>query len=224
MRQVCDVPDHRESAQVAQNRGNVYRLLSLIFAREPGPDLLNSLREGELKQILVEAGVDLEDAFWVQPIETVEDELAVEYTRLFLGPGRHLSPHESVWVGAAEKGDRGLLWGEATADVVETMNAFGFDLLPCYSGIPDHLAVELELMHHLARKESDAWNAGDRQVAEEYRGYQRKFMEEHLIRWVPRFCDLVADLARIRFYRDIARLTKDFVLDDWEFLAESVVQ
>ena len=40
---------------------------------------------------------------------------------------------------------------------------------------------------------------------------ERSFLEEHLARWVPRFCEAMAGAARLDYYRGIARMTGRFV-------------
>jgi TorA maturation chaperone TorD len=40
---------------------------------------------------------------------------------------------------------------------------------------------------------------------------EKEFIEEHLIRWVPVFCEKVIREAELPFYREMAELTKNFI-------------
>jgi TorA maturation chaperone TorD len=45
---------------------------------------------------------------------------------------------------------------------------------------------------------------------------ERRFLDEHLSRWVPAFCDKVMAAAELSFYRELAGLTKRFIEFDRE--------
>ncbi|GBE05880.1 hypothetical protein BMS3Abin10_01521 [bacterium BMS3Abin10] len=40
---------------------------------------------------------------------------------------------------------------------------------------------------------------------------EKKFIEEHLLKWIPIFCDKVITWAELPFYREMAKLTKFFI-------------
>ena len=125
-----------ELARTAMERARLYGLLATIFRREPDADLLARLRSPEFQDLLGEAGIDLGDEFFSDPLDDIRDRLMVEYTHLFLGPGKHISPHESV----QRKRGSGTLWGEETSIVKQFMSAAGFDLDEAASDIPERAA------------------------------------------------------------------------------------
>jgi TorA maturation chaperone TorD len=43
------------------------------------------------------------------------------------------------------------------------------------------------------------------------RQIEKKFIEEHLIRWVPAFCEMVIQEAELPFYQAVAALTRSFI-------------
>ena len=47
---------------------------------------------------------------------------------------------------------------------------------------------------------------------------EKKFVDEHLSRWIPDFCEKVIKEAKLPFYREMAKLTKTFI----EFEAEEI--
>ena len=98
-----------------------------------------------------------------------------------------------------------------------------------WDSIPDHIAIEFELMQRLTGHESEL-RAGGASVAgppgddpdEKLRRcleVEKKFLLEHLRVWVPRFCDRVSEMSTSLFYREMAKLTKSTVLSDVEWVA-----
>jgi TorA maturation chaperone TorD len=49
---------------------------------------------------------------------------------------------------------------------------------------------------------------------------EKMFIEEHLIKWVPVFCDRIISEAELSFYREIAKVTKNFM----EFEQKEIVK
>ncbi|MCL5025722.1 MAG: molecular chaperone TorD family protein [Chloroflexi bacterium] len=203
-----------ERAETAQARANAYALLAAVFMSEPRRELIEALRSEQMKQAMDQMGVRLGSRFYTMSEHRLLETLAVEYTRLFLGPGPHLSPHESVQV----QGDTGLHWGESTVRVEREMTELGLQLPPDWRGVPDHLGVELEVMRSLTQREAGAWSR-DPAEAESLVERQRRFLAEHLLRWAPDFCEKVSLATRQPFYRAMARLTRSYLLDEWEALS-----
>jgi len=148
--------------------------------------------------------------FLQKPEEELLDELAVEFAGLFLGPGGHISPHESVH-HQRDDGQGGLLWGESTAEVKKFIESTGLSYNSEYSGLPDHISVELEFMQQLTLREEQAWGEEDEDGALDCLKFEKKFIEDHLIHWIPIFCEKVIELAELPFYREVAALTKNFI-------------
>ena len=138
-----------------------------------------------------------------------EEGLGGEYTRLFVGPGRPIAhPYESVY-------REGRVMGDCTLAVRECYAEEG--LGPEDHLLPDHVAVELEFMAHLARKEAEAWEEGDSDRAETCLRQQESFLREHLARWLPSFCQRVLAGEAHPFYADLAQRA-------WKQVAEDVAQ
>lgn len=161
-------------------------------------------------------GVELGDTFYNDPESEVMEALGLEFTRLFIGPGRHISAHESIF--AEVDGDRGGLWGAKTVEVKKFIETTGLDYEEGFTGIPDHISVELEFMQKLTEWEADKWTHEDRTNAEYCQTVQRMFLEQHLLCWLPQFCDAVMAQAEIPFYRAMAELTKNYL----EFERQSI--
>ena len=204
---------------VAKHRGRIYGLLTAIYGGEPTPDHLKQMKDPEFLDTLAELGVRFEDDFLERPEEELAEDLAEEYAHLFLGPGKHISPHESVH-HERDGGDWGQLWGRSTVEVKKFIESTGLSYDSSYTGMPDHISVELEFMEALARHEEQAWSEDDEEDAFRCLDMERRFLEEHLNRWVPAFCDKITAAAELSFYRELAGLTKRFIEFDWQELQE----
>lgn len=204
-----------ELARTVIEGSNLYGFLATIFREEMSAELLGHLRSPEIRDVLAEAGVEMGENFMEMPEEQLLGELGLEFTALFLGPGGHISPHESVHV----EGGGGMLWGDETVAVRKYVQAAGFKYDDKFKGMPDHLCVELEFMAEVARQEGEAWKKGDRDKAANCLEFEQEFMTDHLATWVFEFCGKVMKKAQRPFYRDMAKLTSDFLkseIDDIE--------
>lgn len=121
-----------------------------------------------------------------------------------------MAPYGSVHHPGDPK--KGQLWGDPSVWVRRFVKAHGLKLEgDAYDGIPDHIGHELELMAQLVAAELRARQAEDTAGAERLRGSQRALLFEQLLRWVPGFCQLVQDAAKLPFYDAVARLTVDLL-------------
>jgi len=105
----------------------------------------------------------------------------------------------------------GVNWGKSTAEVKKFIESTGLDYIEDFKGLPDHISVEFEFMQQLTLREEQAWKDEDTDKAVACRQVEKKFIEEHLIRWIPNFCDKVIQEAEMPFYHAIAELTRSFI-------------
>ena len=193
-------------------RSNLHGFLASVFRAELTSETLRQIKSPEFLEALGDAGVGLDAAFLEAPEDKLLEDMAVEFTALFLGPGGHISPHESV----QRKGASGLLWGPETSAVKRFIEAAGFAYDPDFHGIPDHIGVELEFMKETTRLEADAWEKGDRAAAANCLEFQRAFMAGHVLQWVFTFCGKVEEAAELPFYAEMAKLAADFMRSEEE--------
>lgn len=194
---------------MAGERSHLYRLLARVFGAEPGPEVLAVTRVPAFTGLVAALGVPMDAAYRADG--TVED-LAIEYTRLFLGPGPHITPTES-----AQRGD-GSLWGPETVEVRRLLGEAGFDL--AWQELPDHITVELDFLAHLTAIEANAWERGDRILARRSREWQEAFLSRHLGAWVDGFCARVrAAEVRSPFYATFIAILQAFMESERTFIA-----
>ena len=205
-----DSSEKQNKKDVADHRGHIYGLLALMYRQEVTPELLSQVKDPRFLGVFADLDIDGIEALLQSSEEKLIEDLAVEYTRLFLGPGKHISPLESIH-HHRENGDWGTFWGSSAVDVKKFIEATGLNYQPDYKGFPDHISVEFELMEALIQREVKAWSEHDERTAIRCLEVQQKFLENHIGRWVPSFCEKVIKEARLPFYRAVAELTQRFI-------------
>ncbi|VAW17489.1 hypothetical protein MNBD_ALPHA12-1817 [hydrothermal vent metagenome] len=197
-------------ADTAAERSRLYLLLAAIFRQEPGSELIEHLRSEDFEQLLHQAGFELGEEFSAKPLETIKEQLAEQFTRLFLGPGKHISPHESVQLPNGS----GTLWGKESVLVKRFIEAAGFNYDSDFNGIPDHVSVELDFLALLSTAEANNWNCSDVDAAINVLEWQRDFISRHAGKWMPGFCAKVKAEADLPFYEVFAGLLQGFLADE----------
>jgi len=104
------------------------------------------------------------------------------------------------------------------ADIAGFYRAFGFTVGGPVRERPDHLAVELEFMHVLALKEAYAAERGIAEHVEICADAQRKFLQDHLGRWIGLFAESLTRTTADSPYRALAGVAAAFVKADAEHL------
>ncbi|MEW8072035.1 MAG: molecular chaperone TorD family protein [Candidatus Thiodiazotropha sp.] len=209
--------DWNKMADNAKTRSDMYGLLTLVFRQEPSEAFINELRGPRLAGAFSDMELDMGGSFYSEPVSTIADQLALEFSRLFIGPGRHISAHESIFTEV--DGDSGGLWGARTVEVKKFIETTGLDYASQFTGLPDHISVELEFMQKLTQWESAKWMEMDRKSAEYCLSIQRMFLQQHILGWIPKFCDAVIFQADMPFYRELAGLMKNFLEFEQQSLA-----
>jgi len=184
-------------------RSNLYGLLSAVFRTEPSAKFLEELANPAFQKALKTLGADFGGT------ELNPEDLAVEYARLFLGPGTHVAPYAVIYLG----GEGASLLGPETSWVKDFIEDAGFEYKPDFHDLPDHVSVELEFMQEITRREAAALEKGDTEQAEILKAIEEKFLT-HMSHWIPGFCAKVRERAELPFYRAMAALTSDFILSE----------
>ncbi len=198
--------------RTALERSNLYGFLAAIYRRRPSARLLHQLRQPGMRAALAGAGVEIGEAFGGGSDEDLLDALTLEYTRLFVGPGRHVSPHASVHA----EGEGGALWGRSTVEVKKFIESTGFRYKPEYHGLPDHIGAEFEFMGEVTKRESEAWKSNDTKKTKTLREIEEIFLNNHMKNWICHFCEKVESYAELPFYKEMSKLTDRFIASEQE--------
>ena len=210
---------HRE----AVSRSNCYGLLALVFRDVPTAKIVAQLRTTSFVETLSCLAQDITNDL-AGELEAVTKRLGEQYTQTFAGPGHHVSLYASVHRG------EGQLWGDSTVWVKRFIETTGLSFRNNWDSIPDHIAIELELMQRLTAHEAElrvqvasAPVNEDKQksirLLQKCLQAQELFLSEHLCKWIPQFYERVLEICPSAFYREVAGLTNAIVLSDVEHMA-----
>ena len=130
--------------------------------------------------------------------EIDQQELSRDHATLFLGPFEVVAaPYGSVYL---EEGRR--VMGNSTMEVARLYRQEGVSI--DVSEPPDHIAIELEFLSFLARKEALAAAEGMDGESERCRQLQGQFLLNLLQPWLPAFCKAIRSGTGNRFYLSLA--------------------
>lgn len=189
-----------------------FGLLSKAFYVYPEPAWLQSLVAEDVfadapfavEQPQVVAALELLQTWSRGVSEQTSEEVRVDYTRLFIGPGKVLTPPwESVYFS-----EERLTFQQETLQVREWYRRFGLQVERLYQEPDDHIGLELEFVAHLAKLGLLALEQNDQARFDELRDAQKKFITEHPGRWAFGWCAQVEAQAHTDFYRGMAMLTR----------------
>jgi putative dimethyl sulfoxide reductase chaperone len=187
-------------------------LLKIAGPLEHGEDLTGDLRQG------MQALECFQQSLASVPMTIIKMGLMEEHARLLQGrkPG--------AWSAQACEAAYTNLDSSCADPLIIALNAVyaesGLKQTGRMLAQPDYIACELEFLQHLCSEEQASWSKNDRLQALKSQNLQCAFLHDHLIRWVPRFCDRLASQTRHDFFRGVAWLTKGFILNETYRVAE----
>ncbi len=209
------------------NRLYLYSLLHKVFGGDPNAEVLEMLTadiSGESFGLLSENDGDVmaKAADFLRMIrgEMADpkflDSLKSEYNRMFVGPLKMIAPPwESVYVGK-----EAMLFQECTLRVRQFYRSFG--MLP--EGYPrvadDSLALELAFMAELASRAVKAFADGDDAALKTNVDGAKRFLEAHLLVWVPRLVEKLVDATSDILYPQMCLILDSFLKQDHAALDE----
>ncbi|ONI45613.1 hypothetical protein AN640_04300 [Candidatus Epulonipiscium fishelsonii] len=201
-----------------KDRINVYMFFRDVFFVKPSEDILDKIKSIYLDNI------NSEDIFnWEEPLFELSkmlnqdnninlDELKAEYTYLFVGPKQIPAPiFESVYMS-----NKRMLFTDTTINVRKDYQRSGIEVVRKNQIPDDHLAYELEFMYYLAYKIEE--NITDEQLESVFLKASKSFLENHLLKWVPQFCENVQKHAESEFYKKVCTSLIKFLQFDIEVL------
>ena len=217
--------DPKVARQMAEGRGRLYGFLASMYLHVPDSRLVSSLLSEEFSGVIESMSKDrqisryasdsvrmlreyVKEAHGIQN-EKLAESLAVDWTRLFRGvkPGYGpLPPYELVYGRTAEETQDVLI------DLARTYDRFGAAIYDkSGNGRPDYIGIELDFMRFMAEKEANGWNTPASRALSDITDGERKFLEDHVTRWVPRFSETALSEARTKYIQGIIGLTRDFL-------------
>jgi anaerobic sulfite reductase subunit A len=172
-------------------------------------------------------GSEIRDGYWMlkgflgNMAESTLTDLAVEYASIFLGVrGKDSAfPYESVYTSSERK-----VMQEARDQVLKIYREEGLCRAEDFYEPEDHIALELEYMAYLCRKQAEALRINDKWAAIGNLNKQKDFLEKHLMIWVPTFCTDIQRIAQADFYKAIAKITTGYIDMEQDLIGELIVE
>jgi len=146
--------------------------------------------------------------------EELKLELARNYANLFL-IGKGAIPTSSSFYLSPDR----LRKQEPYFQVLDNYQKIDFVKPEHYKEDEDSIAMELLFMAVLSNLIGKALGSGEIDKASRYLEMQQSFLEEHMLSWIPIFCDRLIEIAGDRdLYKSIAMLTAGFLAEDADYL------
>lgn len=194
-----------------QARAECYKLLAACFY-QPDKELFLEEKVFENLALLLnktcpEAAV-FSDRMCREIMNYSNEDLLVEYSRLFVGPYELLAaPYGSIYLDGAKM----MVMGDSTMEVLSIYKGAGLSIDDNFGELPDHIAVELEFMYYLSAKEREALSRYESANAEILRTEQDAFISRFLGQWVPAFCEKIKEGTENSFYLLLADCLSAFI-------------
>lgn len=221
-----------EFQSLADLRGRVYRFLSSIYLQPVSRDFTRRVVDKSLYPDLsaisfvkmlpadIVEGTELMKKFANnsrgKSVEVLSRELSVERIHLFGGISPSYGPpppYEAVY-------KEGRVIGESTMEALRKYLKAGVRLSDECREMPDHIGIELGFMQFLCEREFKAWRSGKFNDVIEYLTMEREFMNEHMAKWIPAFCDEAIIQTKDDFYLGISKITRGFIALDQELIED----
>jgi len=213
--------------EVLEARVATYSMLQRLFAKEIDQEYFDQMLKMRLKASTDNEKIDkanrLFSSFISSRWERTVPELAVDYSKVFIGSGKSAYeaayPFESVYLGEERR-----LMQEPRDEVLAEYRAQGLSKLENFKDCEDHIAAELEFLRILAQRTLEAYSAGKTDEATELLTVHKRFISEHVGRWLPKLSADMQRFAQSDFYRFLALYSEGFIEIESELLDEILTE
>ncbi|MFP4977664.1 molecular chaperone [Paenibacillus sp. CN-4] len=195
-------------------RGLIYQLLTDFLGGKPKLSLVAQWSQSSNIGVAAEmtaGGRELKRYLCSQKPEDIPGickRETAEYERLMQGGGaRAFVPREAASLGREKEFCNVLSDVYASAGIV---------FKKCGTEADDHIAIELEFMAVL--HERMLYNSYTVRSAMELLEIQEKFLQEHLLRWVPEFCRMLNGATESPLYLGLSHMLEEFLPYDLSML------
>ena len=201
---------------IVEMRQYGYDVLKKIFYVEPSKSLVQALRDNEIFENfpfredgnLIDTGINIITKFFADKNgndDEMTSEIRWDFTQLFVGPYALPAPAwESVY-----RSNEHLLYQDTAFEVRKEYLKYNFIPKNYPHEADDHIGFELDFMLQLATNTSqDALRDS------------KKFLDDHMSKWIPDFSRDIQKHALTEFYRGAAIILKGFILEDSKLLDE----
>ena len=203
-------------------RGQLYHFLELALAHpgEGGHEYFSlESTENDFQRVyaaevrseaeLADKGVPAAGKFFSSLRGMSYEEVEAAYISLFTNNYPHLPcpPYGSLFT--AVDSEKRL---EEMLAIKEYYQSHGMDIADSYDDLPDHLCVELEFLHMLCFRESEAEEAQDLELIRGVRVVEAEFLDRFLLPFATRLADLAIGSVPNNPYSDLLEAARCFLL------------
>jgi putative dimethyl sulfoxide reductase chaperone len=196
-------------ASLLQNRLYINQLIRFIFDASPEKQqLFTIINHSQWKSLCeISEGIRLIDAS-IQELHADDGDKIKqwkeEYNRLFVGPNSLPAPlWESVYLSREH-----LLFDEVTLEVRKCYRKYGLSFIRESNEPDDHIVIELEFLSYLIQKTLDCEDVETKKVLFDD---QYSFLNNHLLKWCPAFCELLSKSTQFSLYQGAALLLEEYL-------------
>ncbi len=190
-------------------RGNCFKFLAACF-QEPDREMFLQINLCENLVCLLSACGNASAAQAAREMlialsEQNDEELKVEYSKLFVGPFEFVAPpYGSLFVEVTDR----LLDESVIAVKKQYRKSSGLSFKA--SEASDHIAFELDFMHYLCFRETQAMKNDDSSEIIYINKMQSEFMDRSLGPWIAKFCEKIRKETENHFYFHLAECLEAF--------------
>jgi TorA maturation chaperone TorD len=189
----------------------LYNFLRQLFIKEPSKELLTEISRIEIIQdadIPFSEGLAMiaaEAKDNVERLYALQEELGIEYARLFIGPFNPPAiPYASFYLSETHS-----LMTDETLDVRKRYLDAGMSVKDLYSTPDDHIGTELEFVFDLTRRIIGAIETGKEDETLRLSEIRNDFVSRHMGMWVPLFAGKVLAATNNTFFTGAAKMLGD---------------
>ncbi|MDD2905365.1 MAG: molecular chaperone TorD family protein [Sulfurimonas sp.] len=200
-----------------QARANIYALLSRTLIQELDAQTLQIIKNDANIMDFLPTFKEWKALDEFSDAVLLEEHMNPDFVNLSL---LHLIPYETFYT----REDQMIETGGANP-VTDMYSAYDFmvDYEVSRTISADHIGVEYEFMHHLAKAELKAREEGDMSAVAELQNIQKEFLNKHLLVWAPMYLISMKYEARTPLYYDVADMALEFILSDNEYLNKELL-
>ncbi len=210
----------------ARSRADVYSFLATLLNECPdavlvtnllaaGGDFISSLAEkanlaSEVAQGFRDMAKYVEESKG-QPEQAVQQDLAVDWTRLFRGLGPTYSPMPPYEASFVDTSGNPV---QLIQEVNQLYRSNGLAMSSDYNERPDYMGAELSFLRCLSEAEAQAWEESKPDLARSHQRTAQDFLKRHLGLWADKFITPAMDFAKTGFYRGFLQLCRGVVAEN----------
>lgn len=197
-----------------ESRGLIYQILVDFYGRKPALSLVaqwSRNRQMSMAAEMTEGGRELKRYLCSQEpamLPQICEKESLEYNRLM--NERAVSsfvPREAAQLGREKE------FCNVISDVYASA---GIVFKKCGGEADDHIAIELEFM--AVMHERMLYNSFSVRSAMELLEIQETFLEEHLLKWTPQFCERLNAVTDSPLYLGLSHMLEEFLPMDLQML------